>query len=52
MNKDEQRKKNREAMPETAKIVDDFRALFGEDTKLVYAEENGKVVRSKDDCGG
>lgn len=38
---------NRSAFPATALIVDEFRAAFGDDVKLVYAEEGGKTIGRK-----
>ena len=37
----------RMAMPETSAFVDAFRQVFGDDCKLVCADENGKKVKSK-----
>lgn len=37
-------KRNREQFPGLAKIVDEFRAVFGPDVKLIYGEENGKKI--------
>lgn len=38
----------RKAMPEIASVVDEFKAVFGEDqVRVLYAEENGKVVKAK-----
>lgn len=34
----------RASMPKTAALVDRFRAVFGDDTKLLAAKENGRVV--------
>ena len=31
-------------MPETAKIVDAFRAAFGKSVRVVWAEEGGRTV--------
>lgn len=39
---------NRAAFPETARIVDDLRAVFGQDVKLVWAEENGRTLGVRD----
>lgn len=47
MTKEEQRAANRAAMPETAKIVDEYRRVFGDGVRLVWAEENGKLVGQK-----
>lgn len=38
---------NRSAFPATALIVDEFREVFGEGVKLVYAEEGGKTIGRK-----
>jgi hypothetical protein len=38
---------NRAAFPETAKIVDLFRAEFGDGVQLIYAEENGATIGKK-----
>lgn len=35
---------NRMAFPQTARMLDDFRRVFGEDTKLRYASEGGKEI--------
>lgn len=35
---------NRANFPETAKIIDDFRDVFGEDCKLLWAIENGRTL--------
>jgi len=35
---------NRAEFPETAKIVDRFRAVFGPGVRLIWAEENGKTI--------
>lgn len=43
------RESNRAQFPESAKILDMFRAVFGEDTKLTYASENGREVGKKQD---
>lgn len=32
---------NREAMPNVAKIVDEFRAVFGPEVKVTYCKEGG-----------
>lgn len=37
----------REAMPEVAAVVDQLREVFGQDVKLLAAEENGRSVRSE-----
>lgn len=39
-----QREANRARMPETAKILDDFRRAFGPGVKLRWARENGIEV--------
>lgn len=38
---------NRSSFPATALIVDEFRKVFGEGVKLVYAEESGKTIGRK-----
>lgn len=35
---------NRAAFPETAKLVDELRAVFGPDVKLVWASEGGREI--------
>lgn len=35
---------NRAAFPETAKLVDEFRATFGPDVKLMWASEGGREI--------
>lgn len=37
----ESRAENRAAMPEVARIVDEFREMFGPGVRVVYALENG-----------
>lgn len=41
------RDNNRNAMPEIARVVDDFRAVFG-DVKVTYAKEGGKELGKPD----
>lgn len=45
-----ERKRNRERMPEIARVVDEFRRVFGPGVKLLWAREGGFEVgvRSKD----
>lgn len=38
---------NRSAFPATARIVDEFRAEFGDGVKLIHAEEGGKTIGRK-----
>lgn len=42
--KDETRAANRAQFPKTAAIVDEFREHFGTDVRLVWAEEDGRVI--------
>jgi hypothetical protein len=44
---DGERNRNRSMFPKTAAVLDHYRKLFGEDTKLLYAEENGLVIGKK-----
>lgn len=39
----------RRAFPECCKVADAFRDAFGEGTKLVYAQENGKSIGRRTD---
>lgn len=39
-----ERSSNRAAFPETAKLVDELRDVFGPGVKLVWAEENGREI--------
>jgi hypothetical protein len=48
--RDEKARQNREQMPTVAGWVDDLRAVFG-DVRVVYAEENGRVVGVKPEPG-
>lgn len=41
------RARNRREFPEVARILDEFRAVFGDEVKLVYAEEGGKMIGKK-----
>ncbi len=38
---------NRAAFPQTAQFVDEMREAFGQDVKLVWAEENGRTLGKK-----
>jgi len=38
---------NRELFSFAAAILDELRPIFGEDTRIVYAEENGRSVGKK-----
>lgn len=38
---------NRAAFPATAAVVDNFRAIFGDGVKLIFAEEGGKTIGKK-----
>lgn len=42
-----ERSSNRAAFPETAKLVDELRDVFGPGVKLVWAEENGRTIGEK-----
>lgn len=44
MTKDEERSANRASFPEAARVVDEFRAVFGPGVKLVWWQENGKTI--------
>lgn len=44
---DGERNRNRQRFPKTAAVLDHYRKLFGEDTKLLYAEEDGQVIGKK-----
>ena len=46
------RQSNRELFPNAAAIVDMFRAVFGDDVKLVYAKENGREIGSNKEPHG
>lgn len=50
MNTEEQRKRNRELMPNVAKMMDEWRAVFP-DLKLIWAKdlETGHEVGKKSD---
>lgn len=39
-----QRQANRESFPQTAKIVDEFRSVFGPGIRLLWAEEDGRTI--------
>jgi hypothetical protein len=39
-----QRDKNRADFPHAARLLDEYRKVFGEGVKLVYAKENGKQI--------
>lgn len=39
----------RENFPECCQVADEYRAVFGEGTKLVYAEEGGKSIGKRTD---
>lgn len=45
----EQAKRNREQFPELAKVMDEFRAVFGPGVKLICGEENGKKIGKCDE---
>lgn len=45
--KEGERSDNRAAFPATAAVVDEFRAAFGTDVKLVFAEEGGRTIGRK-----
>lgn len=38
------RRRVREAFPEMTAVADQFRAVFGEDTRLRWAAENGNII--------
>jgi hypothetical protein len=39
-----ERDDNRAAFPMTAAMLDQFRAVFGADTRVVHAQENGREI--------
>lgn len=39
MDREEQARRNREAMPNVAAILDEFREVFGPDCKLLYGKD-------------
>ena len=41
------KKKNRDLFPFAAAKLDELREIFGADTKVVWAEENGREVGKK-----
>lgn len=41
------RASNRAAFPETARMVDELRAVFGPGVALIWAEENGQTIGKK-----
>ena len=41
---DGERNRNRADFPKAAAVLDHYRKLFGEKTKLLYAEENGQKI--------
>lgn len=46
-----ERSSNRAAFPETAKLVDELRGVFGPGVKLVWAEESGLTIGEKGPAG-
>lgn len=42
------KEQNRAAMPTIAGVVDDFRAVFGDEVRVLYAAEGGRVVGKRD----
>jgi len=45
----EKRESNRDQFPGLASIVDQFRAVFGPDVKLIAGIENGREIGKVDD---
>lgn len=43
-----ERDSNRAAFPATARIIDELREVFGPDVKLVWAEENGREIGTRE----
>lgn len=43
------RDRNRDAFPQLAGLVDQFRKVFGDDVKLIAGIENGKEIGKVDD---
>lgn len=39
INVEEERRRNRERFPEMTKVIDEFRAVFGEGCKVMYVKE-------------
>lgn len=48
MSREEEAKRNRERMPETAALVDAWRAVFGPGLRLLWARENGIEVGKRE----
>lgn len=44
MTKDDERATNRASFPEAARVVDEFRSVFGQGAKLLWWQENGKTI--------
>lgn len=44
---EQEKQKNRASFPFAAAILDELRPIFGETTRIVWAEENGKTVGNK-----
>lgn len=44
---DDARDQNRRNFPISAEKLDEMRAVFGDDVKLTYANENGKTIGKK-----
>lgn len=47
MSRDAQAAANRALMPETARIVDAYRAAFGKKVRVIWAEEGGRTVGAR-----
>lgn len=43
---EEQRRRNREMFPEMSKVIDEFRAVFGEGCKVMYVKEGEREAGS------
>lgn len=44
---DEQRRRNRERFPEMSRVIDEFRAVFGEECKVMYVKEGDQEAGQK-----
>lgn len=44
MTREEERAANRAAFPEAARIVDEFRSVFGPGVRLVWWKESGQTI--------
>lgn len=46
---EEERRKNRGRFPEMSKVIDEFRAVFGEGCKVMYVKEGDQEAGQKRD---